>query len=76
MAHAQYNPEWITQTFQLEGSGDYKFILGPEAVVISGNLGGPTKMVLYPTSRHEANQISMMLRKASRRMEEIGKGLE
>lgn len=68
--------EWIPQTF----AGDHHdFFLGPEHVEITADAlaqFGHGSIKLAPHTRKEANTLAILLKKASRRLEEIGKGLD
>lgn len=67
--------EWIFQTLE---SQCFRVHLGPNTVQVDAvGPGSPlaASVLLIPETRAEANKLSMMLRKASRRIEEIGKGL-
>jgi len=78
--------EWIQQTFFI-GFADVgpnlprqilQISLNPNNVLFeTGSSGSETlHFSLHPQTRKEANQLSMALRKASRRLEEIGKELK
>lgn len=67
---------WINQTLHI---GDNISIdISQDHVYIAGyqDEDGPYPAMLKPVSRHEANAMSIALRMAAKRLEEIGKGLE
>lgn len=78
--------DWISQTFSIRlHSLDYQSGEWPELkiglhldyVTIESGEGEDVDhwLELTPTTRKEANQLSMIFRKVSRRFDEIGKGL-
>jgi hypothetical protein len=76
-------PNWIDQTFSIDafipGGKDYKvpsfFHLLENQVILAQEEGEGECISFEPRSRKEAFQLSMIFRKASRRFEEIGKGM-
>ena len=62
---------WATQTIE---SGGFIVRLEQNKVVLNGDMGYQT--IFEPEATEEAHTWAMMLRKAARRLEEIGKGLE
>lgn len=67
---------WIDQTLKLDASvqidltSDYVWIGSPEDPDV---LPGPA--MFHPASREEANRMSIALKMAAKRLEDIGKGL-
>lgn len=72
MAHPMPTPELLTETIHV---GPYLVELDESSVEISKDDESDEDFVdavkMAPTTRREANQLSMALRKASKRMEEI-----
>jgi hypothetical protein len=68
--------QWIDQTFH---APSHEFFLGDEHVAITADLSaqgpGPCTVWLMPRTRMEANQLAILLKKASRRLESLGHGL-
>lgn len=75
--------EWIDQTFCVTSPfptgapEETKVLLSEMDLTISVGVIGdkPDYVVVSPRTRKEANQLSMVFRKASKRLEEIGKGM-
>lgn len=78
--------EWIDQTFTVwleslkrgrDARGELHVGINDDAVTVETWDGEECDrfVLLQPKTRKEANQLSMIFRKASRRFEEIGKGL-
>lgn len=76
-------PEFLKETVDV---GPYKIVLDEEGIVLTdytpedGQTEAPSEedapyVDLTPSNRREANQLSMALRKASRRLEELAKTL-
>lgn len=63
---------WVTQTFELEG---LIVSLGQDKVIIANN-GMYESLELRPLNQEGAHKLAMIFRKAARRFEEIGKGLQ
>lgn len=66
--------EWIKQVFHVNGC---EISLEPDMVRVKGNQGLDPYggACLNPTHKEAAHELAMVLRKAARRLEEIGKGL-
>lgn len=64
---------WVEQIFTLDGR--YRVHLYDESVRISEDMHG-SFVDINPINREEAHSLALMLRRAARRLEDIGKGLE
>jgi len=60
---------WVTQSFQ---SGNTEVHLFESSVTISDK---PEWVDIHPKTREQAHDAALMLRRAARRLEEIGKDL-
>lgn len=65
---------WVTQAFSIKGT---LVRLEEDGVMIEVvDCTGEERVYLAPRTREEAHGLALMLRRAARRLEEIGKGLE
>lgn len=64
---------WVTQIF---GQSDKAVSLYEDSVLVEGgSQTGPEGVWFEPENRGDAHAWALMLRRAARRLEEIGKGL-
>jgi len=66
---------WVLQSFDVPGL--MKVDLHGSAVALSGTAanGSPSAIIILPKAQSDAHAAALMLRRAARRLEEIGKEL-
>ena len=65
---------WVTQSF-ISDDGKFELILYSDRVFLDPG-DGQESVMFHPSTKDEAHTLAMLLRRAARRLEEIGKGLE